>query len=97
MEGKIKTINKSKDGSEYQGVIVLDIFIKHSSNQVNTSFEQDTAFALLKYIITFNRALERLKELSLSSHSIHLLTSIFWSSRFTHYCHAQMPVIHVSR
>jgi hypothetical protein len=77
-------------------VIVSDLFIKHSSNQINTSFKQNMAFALLKYIITFDRSLERLKELSLSSHSIHHLTGISLSSRITPYCHAQMPVIRVS-
>lgn len=97
MERKVKTIDKSKNGSEYQGLIILDFFIKYSSNQINTSFEQKTAFALLKYIITFDRSLKRLKQLSLSSHSIHLPIGISSSSRITLYCHAQLQAMRVSR
>jgi len=74
-------------------MIVLDLFIKHSSNQVNTSFEQDAAFVSLKYIITFDRSLERLKRPSHLSHSIHLLTGISLSSRIIPYCLARMPVM----
>ena len=78
-------------------MIVLDLFIKHSSNQVNTSFEQDAAFVSLKYIITFDRSLERLKQPSHLSHSIHLLTGISLSSRIIPYCLARMQVMILPR
>ena len=52
MEGSAKTIDKSKNGSKYQGMILLDLFIMHN-NQITVSFEQDREFTLPKYITMY--------------------------------------------